>query len=118
MKLIDKQTNQICPDLEIKSKEYITLLPGERKLIELPYHKTYDCSEYIVFEPNLLLINQGILIPYNNFNLENSQNSLQIFLININIDNPLINNSFDSIFGSRNKITIKPNMILGRIFVI
>jgi hypothetical protein len=119
MILINKYSGQIITDNIIKSSEIIVLQPLERRLIELPICKDLQPGEFVYFQQNIELLYNGVFVVWNNFNELDSNESIKLFLLNINQNNQQdLNNPMTNLFGSRNKIVLKPETILGEIFIL
>lgn len=121
LKGFDTKLEDCLNHYEIYSYERIILRTQERKLITLPICKEFEPGRrYIHFELDKNLILNGLQCLYTNINDGSFYLNMQLVLFNSNLDYSVINGTqspLNQIIGSRDKIDIISNTLLGRIYI-
>ena len=112
-----KENNGI---IDIYSYERLLIQPNTKKLITLPY-KREEFGKYINFELDKNLILNGLQCIWNNINEESARNCFELILFNNNLDKESLNyfrdNPLAQIIGSRDRLDILSNTLLGKIYI-
>ena len=126
MMIINKKTSQ--PLKKEDNSSYILYMdnraiisPAQKYIIELPYFKDYIDNEYFLFEPDMYLIKDGLMILGHNFNQKESTESMKILIFNINMHEKLYEKKDNKNFFRFNEagtVDLKPGTVLGKIFEI
>jgi hypothetical protein len=119
--LVDTRTiKEVNNTINLYSYERILIQPNTKKIITLPY-KRDNLDKYLNFELDRFLILNGLQVLWTNINEESSKGCFEFILYNNNLDKESLNYFRDSplaqIVGSKDKIDILSNTLLGKIYI-